>query len=258
MNKLSKRFDEVSKEVAKVKAHYKWNPKVIGSGLIACIPQAGLCPNKCDDCFFQSGRSYLEPLKENLPNIPSIEEAKDRIVRINDGNDSNNQRELVEKIASQFPNYFFNTANPTDLDKFSGPVVFTANPGPLTDDRFIEVDPVPDNLMYVRIRTNRWNISNVVFPAVDYYTLLDVPVVLTFMAYYTESIPEQYKRFYEWKKRTLNSYWCLRENAISSIMQLFSDNPLVYSCGVRGQHSCRYCGNCVREYYVTKERMRTK
>lgn len=44
-----------------------WNPKCKGSGIITCIPQAGRCPNNCADCFFQSGRSYLEPLEENLP-----------------------------------------------------------------------------------------------------------------------------------------------------------------------------------------------
>ncbi len=46
---------------------YKENPKTKGSGIISCIPQKGVCPNKCEDCFFQSDRSYLEPLGENLP-----------------------------------------------------------------------------------------------------------------------------------------------------------------------------------------------
>lgn len=54
---------------------YKENPKTKGSGIIACIPQTGVCPNKCEDCFFQSGRSYLEPLEENLPNMPTVEMA---------------------------------------------------------------------------------------------------------------------------------------------------------------------------------------
>ena len=44
---------------------YIENPKTKGSGIIACIPQKGLCPNKCEDCFFQSGRSYLEPLEHD-------------------------------------------------------------------------------------------------------------------------------------------------------------------------------------------------
>ena len=48
---------------------YKENPKTKGSGIICCIPQKGTCPNNCEDCFFQSGRSYLEPLSENLPRV---------------------------------------------------------------------------------------------------------------------------------------------------------------------------------------------
>jgi len=52
---------------------YKENPKTKGSGIICCIPQTGICPQKCDDCFFQSGRSYLEPLVDNLPNMPDFD-----------------------------------------------------------------------------------------------------------------------------------------------------------------------------------------
>lgn len=74
---------------------YIKNPKTAGSGIITCIPQTGTCPNQCEDCFFQSGRSYLEPLEENLPNMPPLEMAEGRFVRVNDGNDSNVQRELV-------------------------------------------------------------------------------------------------------------------------------------------------------------------
>jgi hypothetical protein len=65
---------------------YIYNPKTKGSGIICCIPQTGTCPNKCEDCFFQSGRSYLEPLEQNLPNIPSLEQVGNQVVRINDGN----------------------------------------------------------------------------------------------------------------------------------------------------------------------------
>jgi len=41
---------------------YKENPKTKGSGIVCAIPQKGICPNRCEDCFFQSGRSY-----ENTP-----------------------------------------------------------------------------------------------------------------------------------------------------------------------------------------------
>ena len=33
--------------------NYKYNPKTKGSGVITCIPQKGICPVKCEDCFFK-------------------------------------------------------------------------------------------------------------------------------------------------------------------------------------------------------------
>lgn len=235
---------------------YIWNPKVRGSGIITCIPQTGLCPNKCEDCFFQSGRSYLEPLKENLPHLPPVKLAKNRIVRINDGNDSNVERQTVEHTASKYQMYFFNTALSEDLEKFSAPVVMTINPGNLTDKFPFRIDPIPDNLMFVRVRTNVWNLDNVVKPAVEYYTKQGVVVVLTFMAYYTEKIPEANKGCYEWKKRTLNSYWVLKQWAVDRTMDDYKQNPHVYSCGVKGRYECMFCGNCVREYFNAMDRLR--
>lgn len=46
---------------------YIENPKTKGSGIVCAIPQTGVCPIGCEDCFFQSDRSFLEPLDENLP-----------------------------------------------------------------------------------------------------------------------------------------------------------------------------------------------
>ncbi len=232
-----------------------WNPKTKGSGIVTCIPQNDPCPNNCPDCFFQSGRSYLEPLDRNLPHIPSRELAHNRIVRINDGNDSNFQRDLVIETAKQFTDYFFNTAIPNDLGSFPGPIVLTINPGKMTDRDYYKLDKIPNNLMFIRIRTNSWNIEKVVLPAISYYLAEDTPIVLTFMAYYTTDILEG--DYYEWKKRTLNSYWVLKQEKIDEIMDLFKDNPYIYSCGVKGQHACTFCGNCIREYYNTKERMRS-
>ena len=67
---------------------YKHNPKLEGSNMIAAIPQTGKCPLGCSGCFFNSGRSFLEPLDENTPNMPSLEQSEGKIVRVNDGNDS--------------------------------------------------------------------------------------------------------------------------------------------------------------------------
>jgi hypothetical protein len=76
------------------------------------------------------------------------------------------------------------------------------------------------------------------------------------MAYYTETIPEKYKEYYEWKKRTLNSYWCLRQEAVEAILDIYKRNPYVYCCTYKGEYACKRCGNCLRAYYETKERMK--
>ncbi len=235
---------------------YIENPKTRGSGIICCIPQTGACPNGCEDCFFQSGRSFLEPLADNLPNMPSASEADGRIVRVNDGNDSNVNRETVLGMTSCYEHRFFNTAIPK-LD-FPGPVVLTVNPGGMTDRDCHRLDTIPDNLMFVRVRANMWNL-HVVDAVVAHYTLdHKVPAVLTFMAYYHSTPPKAFAKAYEWRKRTLNSYWAITTKAWRKVMQFYEHNPLVYSCGREGIASgCARCGNCLREYFVTMERMRT-
>ena len=106
---------------------YIENPKTRGSGIVCVIPQTGHCPNECEDCFFQSGRSYLEPLDTNLPNMIPPEDVGDRIVRVNDGNDSNVNHSLVIESTKCYKHKFYNTAIP-QLD-FDAPVVLTVNPG---------------------------------------------------------------------------------------------------------------------------------
>lgn len=234
---------------------YKENPKTKGSGILCAIPQTWVCSMGCSDCFFQSGRSYLEPLADNLPNMPP--EDTDSIVRVNDGNDSNHQRAYVILATDCYRHRFFNTAIPK-LD-FPDPVVLTVNPGKMTDVDFHKVD-VPPNLMFVRLRTNLWNLD-LCDKTVEYYTHRDVsvPVVLTFMAYF--KAPEKAKNNpgYVLRKRILNEYWAITTDAWRKVMARYEDNPLVYSCskieGERGKSGCKYCGNCLREFYATKARM---
>jgi len=232
---------------------YKVNPKMHGSGMLAAIPQTGQCPNNCPDCFFQDGRSYLEPLDENLPNMPPLEDCQSRVVRVNDGNDSNVKRDEVIAATAQYPMKFYNTAI-SKLD-FPGPVVLTVNPGKLTGKRFYRLGFIPDNLMFIRIRTNTWNIEDVVDPAVEYYTRRAVPVVLTFMAYFTQPIPPDRSSDYITRKRTLNSYCAITTAAWERVMDRYKHNERVYSCGKiegeKGSTSCRLCGNCLREYFST-------
>ena len=92
------------------------NPKLAGSGITPCRPQVGTCPGYCADCFFRGGR-YYEPL--DVPHIPDPKWVEDKslLVRMNDGNDSNVEREEVERVALRFRNYFFNTSNSGGISK---------------------------------------------------------------------------------------------------------------------------------------------
>lgn len=240
---------------------YIENPKTKESGIICCIPQTGVCPNGCEDCFFQSGRSYLEPLDKNLPNMPEPTHGKPVVVRINDGNDSNVDRvRVIDTTSGKYPMRFYNTAIPKDLGGFPGPVVLTINPGKMTDTQWHLVAPIPKNLMYVRFRINAWNLS-LCDEAVKYYTKNGIPVILTFMAYHDEDrIPLVHRSHYNYRKRTLNSYWAITHGSWNWIMTRYNLNPLVHSCGtegIPGGSACRNCGNCLREYFATMERMNT-
>ena len=244
---------------------YIENPKTAGSGIICCIPQAEECPVKCPDCFFQAGRSYLEPLADNLPNMPSAKRTEGFVVRVNDGNDSNVQRERVIASTKIYKDKFYNTSIATKLAAFDAPVVLTLNPGLYTDTEIHYLSfPLPINLMFVRVRVNTWNLD-LVDRAVKYYTEREIPVVLTFMRYYdtAEGMPKVHKNtFYVFKKKVLNDYWVLNDDGWSTIMRSYRDNKLVYSCGREGADNgwfeCSRCGHCLREYYNTKRRMHLK
>lgn len=235
---------------------YKENPKTKGSGIICAIPQTGTCPNNCEDCFFQSGRSYLEPLGDNLPNIP--EQVDYQVVRVNDGNDSNVDYPTVEMKTQQYLHRFFNTAIPTIPNK-TVPFVLTVNPGKRTDKSFWHLSTAK-NLMFVRFRANTWNIE-LQKECIEFYSQKDIPIVLTFMAYFdtTNKIPEGHENNYIYRKRTLNSYNAITTEAWEKIMANYKYNKWVYSCGriegELGDTHCRFCGNCLREYFATLERM---
>jgi len=239
---------------------YKANPKLAGSGMLACIPQSDLCPMRCPDCFFQSGRSYLEPLSQNLPNVPPLAQVLRRptLVRVNDGHDSSFSWGKVQQTCRSFPMKFYNTSVPGGLEKYDAPVVLTVNPGPHTDRDAFLLDKIPTHLMFVRVRTNTWNLG-VVDDAVCYYTDREVPIVLTFMAYFVRGISEDHREHYVERRRTLNTYRAITTAAWRRVMALYEDNPWVHSCGKiegeKGSTLCRHCGNCLREYFATLERM---
>jgi hypothetical protein len=223
---------------------YIENPKTKDSGVLCAIPQAGPCPLNCSDCFYNGRRSYLDPLEKNTPNLPDNKQAEGYVVRMNDGWDSNLQRPRVLLAASKYRHVFFNTSLPkTD---FPGPVVVTVNP-PHHDSEVYWLEDVM-NVMAVRFRTDT-TLSNAVdrVIAVNYYTRLGVPVILTFSAFYDLKPPST---GYAWKQRTLNSYWCITQQVWNSIVLPFQDNPLVFTCGRDAEtHACKMCGNCLRLYF---------
>jgi len=229
--------------------------------MLTCIPQADLCPMRCPDCFFQSGRSYLEPLSQNLPNVPPLAQVLRRPtpVRVNDGHDSSFSWREVQQTCRSFPMKFYNTSCPGGLDKYDAPFVLTVNPGPHTNHEPWLLRDIPSNLMFVRVRTSTWNIADIVDVVVKHYTDREIPVVLTFLAYYTGKIPEHHQGNYIERKRTLNTYQAITTAAWRRVMALYEDNPWVHSCGKiegeKGSTLCRHCGNCLREYFATLERM---
>jgi len=241
-------------------SEYRENPKMKGSGVLGCIPQKGTCPMRCEDCYFQSGRSFLEPLSENLPNCPSLDSVGWRIVRMNDGSDSSVQYETVVRTALDYKSFFFNTACPDDISGYPAPVVLTVNPGEKTDESFCHVAAYRDlkNLMFVRVRANAWN-QDLVSQAVRYYTESNVPVVLTFMRYYKRDVPEEFQESYEFKQATTNTYWVPTLKLMRRIAERYRDNILVSTCGRISAHPesyrCRHCGVCLREYFATMERL---
>jgi len=206
------------------------NPKLIGSNLVDCIPQTGSCPIGCAECFYNGGRFY-RTLEEPL--IPTFEEAKGKIVRMNSGHDSNLEREKVIAAAARYPRTFFNTSIPR-FD-FPGPVVFTCN-----GKRALLVD-CPDNVMFVRIRMSTWDLTEQDW-LVEHYLKQNVPVVLTFMRYYSEGavkVPEDYL----WGRSILNDYWKPTLEAKARVLSRYKGTG-VRMCGTLVSSLCVDCRNC--------------
>lgn len=257
---------------------YIENPKTAGSNIAPCKPQVGKCSINCNQCFANRDCSYVP---NHRPNIPTVEEVGDRIVRMNDLHDSNVQRSLVIETASKYKHVFFNTSLP-NLD-FPGPVVFTAN------SKEEEPAILPsycdfygfNNLMFVRLRVSASNLPYV-GEAVRSWVEQDVPVVLTFMAYYEEDAVRNtfidscvtdtdlldymsngtgkafLEHYYVYKRRHINSYWCPTPELMSYVMNKMYNygRRNVYMCGLISSPWCRDCHNCESFYWQTLKRIR--
>lgn len=174
--------------------------------------------------------------------MPTLEEAKDKIVRVNSGHDSNINRDFVIAQTAQYPRKFYNTSLP-NFD-FPAPVVFTCN-----GRKLLLVEKGLENVMFVRVRTSMMNLAEV-DDAVSFYLMeRKIPVVLTFMRYYNEStIPEKFRKYFEFKKHVLNSYYCHTLEAHLQVLQHFKGTG-VRMCGTLTSSLCVDCGNCELLYY---------
>jgi hypothetical protein len=186
------------------------------------------------------------------------------IMRVNSGHDSNIERELVIAETEQYKHRFFNTSIPR-FD-FPAPVVLTANPQ--EEERWHRPPtPVPPNVMFVRLRTSGTNL-HLVRKAASAWTFLGVPIVLTFMAYYTGE-PTAYPHVtesiegpaYTWKQRHINSYWCPTPAFMQYALALVRDTAaviprLVTMCGSLESGYCKDCRSCETYYWQTLKRMK--
>lgn len=215
------------------------NPKMKGTNLIDCIPQTGECPLKCEECFYNGGRFYRTL---DTPLIPTFEESRGKIVRVNSGHDSNIQRGLVIKTTERYLHKFYNTSVPNFI--FPAPVVFTCN-----GRKLLLVEKGLDKLMFVRIRTSIFNLEEV-NKAVEYYLKEHkIPVVLTFMRYYNISkIQVEYHKYFEFKKYILNSYYCHTVDAHLKILEQYKGMG-VWMCGTPTSSYCVDCRNCEFLYW---------
>lgn len=250
-------------------SEYQYNPKLKGSKVIPCLLQHGRCPMKCKNCFYQpneetgESRAYLGPHYEHTPNIPSKEQAKGMIVRFNDVHDSNCPSEdgtcTVKDIinfGNQYVDKFYNTSINKNLERFVYPVVLTVNRKEnINYFSNFKYKKVPKNLMFVRARVNSWNLETI-DQIINHYSELNIPIMLTYMAYYETPILEGHQKYYSYRSRTTNSYWVINPEEWNRIFDRYSNNKLVRTCGKdANKFSCTECRNCENLYRVKIEEL---
>ena len=218
--------------------NYSENPKLVGTNIVDCIPQTGECPIQCPECYYNGGR-FFRTLDE--PWMPPSDTNK--IVRVNSGNDSNIDRDMVIAKTIHYKHKFYNTSIP-NFD-FPAPVVFTCNGGKNSTLKLVK----PDNVMFVRVKTTLWNVEDVDAAVNHYLKKYDCPVVLTFMRFYNGNlIPDAFKKDYEWRKSILNEYYCIKQDAILNVLNRYKGSG-VRMCGTPVSSKCIDCRNCEYLYW---------
>ncbi len=239
------------------------NPKQRGSNLVDCKPQLGLCSVGCNQCFYNRPGASFVPIKEQL--IPPVERTKRGvIVRMNSVHDSNIAKELVLTVAKKYDRVFFNTAI-ADFD-FPGPVVYTANreEEQMPDMRFLK-NLYIDNLMFIRLRVSSSNLNLIssTVKIISEYT--NIPIVLTFMYYYTEKPPEYCTETpspvpccYIWKKSHTNENWCatkmLKRYVLKRMKKIAGDQVTI--CGTLDSNYCKDCRVCEGYFWIKSKQLK--
>ena len=112
----------------------------------------------------------------------------------------------------------------------------------------------PKNLMFIRLRVSDTNLD--LIDAQVRRLCRHAPIVLTFMAYYTDSPRAQ--ELYTWRKRDLNSYWCATPGFMQSVLKREKaiGGRMVTMCTGLKSTRCVDCRNCETYYWQTLKRMR--
>lgn len=253
-------------------------PKLIGSNLTDAVPQTGECKRDCGvnrgcECYGKGDRFYLP---KDVPHMPTREEAKGKIVRVNSYHDSNDDKETVLRMVkgAGWDHYFFNTCVPNfDFPKsphtlslfltkkpeisplFSypqAPVVYTCNGGP--DNEWTPGGDLPPNVMFVRVRVNTWDILDQDLMIAEYLER-KVPVVLTFLNYTDASfIPSKAWNDYEARVHVTNAYHRPKPSAMLAVMERYKGTG-VRMCGTPWSSLCVDCRNCEFLYWDCLRRM---
>ena len=222
------------------------NPKTSGSGIVTCRPNVGRCPLGCAECYYNAEGYWQD---RDVAYVPTLEQVAGRVVRVNDGLDSNVDRGVVLAGTRQYEHRFYGTSIP-QFDFEGRPVVFTCN------GRESIFTTVTDEVMAVRVRCTTWGTRAGEDDLVRHYVEQGVPVILTFMRFGAAgSIPEQYRHGYERGRSVLNEYW--KATVLAKLDMLThhmsvaggKNAGLVRVCGTLWSGLCRDCGTCEALYW---------
>jgi hypothetical protein len=196
---------------------------------------------------------------KDKPVIPTKEQAKNKIVRMNAEGDSTFQKADVIAQAQKYDDSFFNTSRPDA--NFPRPVVITINAR--EEDlwsRWMRPRDIPmrllHHIMFVRIRVsinNFLGMDNVIRE----WNCEQIPVVLTFMRYYTPDPPAFDGTFYERLLHVERPCWQMREQARGRIVAELKARcgRLVTECGRSYSYLCKDCRACEIYYWIAKYHM---